>query len=488
MAPDTTRTPPRPRWPAVLTVERARPEGIRSRPNAWRLAVATVCFGAFMGQLDASIVTLTYGSLRTEFHTSLAAVEWVSLAYLLALVALLVPAGRLADAHGRKLLYLYGFAVFTLASAACGLAPSLVALVGFRVVQAAGAALMQANSVALVTTSAPRGRMRTALGVQAAAQALGLALGPTVGGALVSTLGWRWVFWVNVPVGVVALVSGHYLLPRTRARTRVARFDWAGLALLAVATTCALLGVSAASGLPVPGWSVVLLFCVAALAGWGFARRQRRIAAPLLDLALLRVRAVTSGLVGALSGYLVLFGPLVLVPVVLTARGASELTAGLVLTALPAGFALGATGGDRLLPRSLSDRGRCLTGAGVFLLATAALMAVPLTIAWLVPLLALVGVGLGTFTPANNALIMGAIPARSSGTGGGLVNMTRGLGTALGVALVTLALHLAAGGGTEAGARWSAAILVAVSAVAVVSARLGPEGGDHGRPRPELGA
>ncbi|MEU3346235.1 MFS transporter [Streptomyces sp. NPDC006700] len=488
MAPDTTRTPPRPRWPSVLTAERARPEGIRSRPNAWKLAVATVCFGAFMGQLDASIVTLTYGSLRTEFHASLAAVEWVSLAYLLALVALLVPAGRLADAHGRKLLYLYGFAVFTLASAACGLAPSLPALVGFRVVQAAGAALMQANSVALVTTSAPRGRMRSALGVQAAAQALGLALGPTVGGALVSTLGWRWVFWVNVPVGVVALVSGHYLLPRTRARTRVTRFDWAGLAMLAVATTCALLGVSAASGLPVPGWSVVLLFGVAAPAGWGFARRQRRIAAPLLDLALLRVRAVTFGLVGALSGYLVLFGPLVLVPVVLTARGASELTAGLVLTALPAGFALGATGGDRLLPRSLSDRGRCLTGAGVFLLATAALLAVPLTIAWLVPLLALVGVGLGTFTPANNALIMGAIPARSSGTGGGLVNMTRGLGTALGVALVTLALHLAAGGGTEAGARWSAAILVAVSAVAVVSARLGPERGDHRRTQPGRGA
>ncbi|MFF7902919.1 MFS transporter [Streptomyces sp. NPDC007920] len=488
MAPDTRRTPPRPRWPSVLTAERARPEGIRSRPNAWKLAVATVCFGAFMGQLDASIVTLTYGSLRTEFHASLAAVEWVSLAYLLALVALLVPAGRLADAHGRKLLYLYGFAVFTLASAACGLAPSLPALVAFRVVQAAGAALMQANSVALVTTSAPRGRMRSALGVQAAAQALGLALGPTVGGALVSTLGWRWVFWVNVPVGVVALVSGHYLLPRTRARTRVTRFDWAGLALLAVATTCALLGVSAASGLPVPGWSVVLLFGVAAPAGWGFARRQRRIAAPLLDLALLRVRAVTFGLVGALSGYLVLFGPLVLVPVVLTARGASELTAGLVLTALPAGFALGATGGDRLLPRSLSDRGRCLTGAGVFLLATAALLAVPLTIAWLVPLLALVGVGLGTFTPANNALIMGAIPARSSGTGGGLVNMTRGLGTALGVALVTLALHLAAGGGTEAGARWSAAILVAVSAVAVVSARLGPERGDHRRTQPGLGA
>ncbi|MEW2547570.1 MFS transporter [Streptomyces sp. NPDC047002] len=480
----TARTPIRPRaprLPALLTTERARPDGVRSRPNAWWLAVLTVCFGAFMGQLDASIVTLTYGSLRTGFHASLAAVEWVSLAYLLALVALLVPAGRLADAHGRKLLYLYGFAVFTAASVACGLAPSLGALVAFRVVQAAGAAMMQANSVALVTTSAPRERMRAALGVQAAAQALGLALGPTVGGALVSALDWRWVFWVNVPVGLIALVSGHYLLPRTRARSRAARFDWPGLALLAAATTGALLGVSAASGLPVPGWGVAALFALAALAGWGFVRRQRRAAAALLDLALLRVRAVAYGLVGALSGYLVLFGPLVLVPVLLTARGTSELTAGLVLTALPAGFALAATGGDRLLPRSLTDRGRCLAGAALCAVAVAALLVVPLTVGWLVPVLAVVGLGLGTFTPANNTMIMGAIPAGSSGTGGGLVNMTRGLGTALGVALVTLALH-AAGGGVQAGARWAAAVLTAAATAAIASAAA------VGRGRPRSGS
>ncbi|MFJ5031956.1 MFS transporter [Streptomyces sp. NPDC088560] len=477
MATDMKPPASRRRWPALLTVERARPEGIRARPGGWWLAVGAVCFGAFMGQLDASIVTLTYGSLRDEFRTSLAAVEWVSLAYLLTLVALLVPAGRLADAHGRKLLYLYGFAVFTLASAACGFAPCLLALVAFRVVQAAGAAMMQANSVALVTTSAPRERMRSALGVQAAAQALGLALGPTVGGALVSTLGWRWVFWVNVPVGVIALVGGHYLLPRTRARTRVARFDWRGLVLLASATTGALMGVSAASGLPVPGWGVAALFAVAAVTGRGFVRRQRGTAAPLLDLALLRVRAVTFGLLGAFSGYLVLFGPLVLVPVVLTARGTSELTAGLVLTALPTGFALAATGGDRLLPHGLPDRGRCLAGAALFLAATAALLVVPVTAAWLVPVLALTGLGLGTFTPANNAMVMGAIPAGSSGTGGGLVNMTRGLGTALGVALVTLALHLAGSTGTQTGARWAAVVLVAASATAVASAWLSPRTG-----------
>ena len=132
--------------------------------------------------------------------------------------------------------------------------------------------MLQANSVALVVTSAPREKMRTALGVQAAAQALGLALGPTVGAALVATLGWRWVFGINVPIGVVALVAGHYLLPRTRSRTPVPGFDWPGLAWLATATTALLLGVSAASGLPVPGWAVGALFAVAAGAAVGVRR------------------------------------------------------------------------------------------------------------------------------------------------------------------------------------------------------------------------
>ncbi|MEU1625211.1 MFS transporter [Streptomyces sp. NPDC020096] len=463
--------PPRRRpWPAFLLQERPRPDRIRNRPGAWWLAVATVCFGAFMGQLDASIVTLTYGSLRTEFHAPLAAVEWVSLAYLLALVALLVPAGRLADAHGRKLFYLYGFVVFTAASAACGLAPALGALIGFRVVQAVGAAMMQANSVALVATSAPRDRMRTALGVQAAAQALGLALGPTVGGALVSTLGWRWVFGVNVPIGLIAMIAGHYLLPRTRNRNRPLGFDWPGLALLALATTAALLGVSAASGLAVPGWGAAVLFAVALAAGWGFVVRQGRAAAPLLDLALLRLRAVSAGLLGALCGYLVLFGPLVLVPVVLTGAGSSELAAGLVLTALPAGFAIAATGADRLLPQGMADRGRCLLGAAVCAGTLGVLLAVPLDAVWLTPLLAVLGIGLGVFTPANNALIMGAVPSSCAGTGGGLVNMARGLGTALGVALVTLALHLS----SHDGPRWALVLLLAAAASAVLAAWSSP--------------
>ena len=162
----------------TLLREPARPAVIREHPLAPWFAVATVCFGAFMGQLDASVVTVAFPALQRQFGTGLAATQWVSLAYLLVLTALLVPAGRWSDRAGRKLLYLYGFVVFSAASAACGLAPSLGVLIALRLVQAAGAALLQANSVALVVTSVPARTRRAALGVQAAAQAVGLACGP----------------------------------------------------------------------------------------------------------------------------------------------------------------------------------------------------------------------------------------------------------------------------------------------------------------------
>jgi EmrB/QacA subfamily drug resistance transporter len=425
-----------------------------------------------MGQLDASIVTLAFPALRATFHASLAGVQWVSLSYLLTVVALLAPAGRLADALGRKQLYLYGFALFTLGSAACGLAPTLTALIGFRVLQGVGAALLQANSVALVTTSVPPNRMRTALGVQAAAQALGLALGPTLGGVLVDVLGWQWVFGVNVPVGVLGLVAGRYLLPRTRQRTPVRGFDFLGLALLILACTALLLAVSSVSGLALPVWSVAGLAVVGVGTAIAFVLHANRIGDGVIDLSLLRSRAVSGGLAAALGGYLVLFGPLVLVPVVLTADGASALRAGLVCTALPAGFGLAATIGTRLLPRSWSNARRCVSGALVCVLALVPLVFVAFGGVAFIALLGLLGLGLGLFTPPNNAMVMGAIPAAKSGLGGGLVNMARGIGTALGVALMTYVLNAS---GIDAGTRWGFGLLavlgIGVAGIAALAGR-----------------
>ena len=448
---------------ATLLREPARPAMIREHPLAPWFAVAAVCLGAFMGQLDASVVTVAFPALQRQFGAGLASVQWVSLAYLLVLTALLVPAGRWSDRAGRKLMYLYGFVLFAGASAACGFAPSLGALIALRVVQAGGAALLQANSVALVVTSVPARTRRAALGVQAAAQAIGLASGPVIGGLLVATAGWRWVFFLNVPVGVLAVVAGVYLLPRTRgaagqllAGQRPAGqapagrppadrrgTDPGGTVLLAAATTAGMLAISALSGLGAPAWTAAVLAAVAVLTGIALLRHERRVAAPMLDLRAMAASGTGSALLGALCAYLVLFGPLVLFPQIVSAQGGSAESAGLLLTALPAGFGLAAAVADKLLPAGWSNRRRCLLG-GAVVAASAAALAVPAPHAVSVVLLGLLGIGLGIYTPANNAEIMAAVPASDAAAAGGMVNMTRGTGTALGVAVVTLGLHAGA--------------------------------------------
>jgi EmrB/QacA subfamily drug resistance transporter len=456
--------------------EPARPAVVRESARAPWLAVGVVCFGAFMGQLDASIVTITFPAMERDFSVQVAAVQWVSLIYLLGLVALLAPAGRLGDAVGRKLVYTYGFAIFTLASLACGLAPSLGVLIGLRLVQAAGAAMLQANSVALVTTSAPKERMRFALGVQAGAQAVGLALGPTLGGLLTSTVGWRAVYWVNVPVGIVAIVAGRYLLPRTRAFSRPERFDWPGTLLLVAWTSGLLLVLSAASGLDIPTWMILALAAVTAAALAAFVYRQNRTDSPLIPLRLVRSPPLALGLAGSACGYLTLFGPLVLVPQLLGHDVGSEARTGLLLSALPLGFGLAALLGDAVLPRAWGNRQRGFLGAVLTGVAMAAAVFIPVEPVTTVVLLALAGLGLGVFVPANNTVVMRGTAASSASLLGGLVNMSRGIGTTLGISLMALALHLGThryAGAVHISARPAFIVLAAVAGVAAMIALAG---------------
>jgi MFS family permease len=453
----------------MLLREPARPAAVREHRLAPWFAVATVCFGAFMGQLDASVVTVAFPAMQRQFGASLAAAQWVSLAYLLALTALLVPAGRWSDRAGRKLVYLYGFLVFAGASAACGLAPSLGALIGLRVVQAAGAAMLQANSVALVVTSVPAGKRRAALGIQAAAQAVGLACGPVTGGLLVATAGWRWIFFLNVPVGLAAVLAGVYLLPRTRGLAKRDGTDLAGMALLAVSATAGMLAISAMSGLGWPAFAVAGCAAVTVLAAVALWRHELRAPAPLLDFRALAASGAWRALGGALCSYLVLFGPLVMVPQAVAERGGDALAAGLLLTSLPAGFGLTAALADRVLGPRWTSQARCVAG-GVLAAGCAAALVVPLGSAAMVVLLGLLGAGLGLYTPANNAEIMAMLPTRDAGTAGGMVNMTRGIGTALGVAVVTLGLHAAQlTGHPAAGPGLSMALLAAVGLLAAAA-------------------
>jgi MFS family permease len=396
----------------LIAAERPRPAWLRGHPKAWLAAVATVCVGAFLGQLDASIVAMAYHRIGRQFDAGLGSVQVISLTYLAALGALLLPYGRLSDRVGRKRVYLWGFALFAAASAACAAAPSLTVLASFRAVQGAAAAMLQANSVAIVATAAPARRLRSALGMQAAAQAIGLAAGPALGGLLVQTLGWRAIFALNVPVGLLGTVAGRYLLPRTRLQPD----EQAGVG------------------------------------------------------AVIRTPGVARGLGGALLAYLVLFGPIVLVPTVLQPTGTAPVVAGALLAALPAGFALGALDGQRILPPGWTIARQSVVGVGVTGCGLATLAWAPPAVhaAWAVGL-AVCGIGLGLFTPANNAFVMAAAPRAGAAVAGGLVSAGRAIGTAVATLLVAETASVAGGGRVSVAALLAAS--VAMAATVPVSSR-----------------
>jgi EmrB/QacA subfamily drug resistance transporter len=463
---------------ARLGAEPGRPHWVRRRPDAHWLVVATVCVGAFMGQLDASIVTVAFPTLQREFHADVGSVEWVALSYLLVLVCAVTAVGRFADMAGRKLLYTYGFGVFTIASVACGLAPNLLALDGLRVVQALGAAMLQANSVALITTAMPRDKLGRGIGVQGAAQALGLALGPTVGGLLIALGGWQLIFFVNAPAGVVGILLGWFFLPRSRHLQQPTRFDWRGLAAFVPAVG----GVLAALSLgPDHGFGTPLVLSLAGVGLVGcvlFVAQERRARAPIVDLRLFSRVPFAAGVISGFLSYAVLFGVLFVIPFLFeSGLGLSAGVSGLALTALPAALALAAPLAgrlaDRVGARPLTVTGMLLAGLGLMVIAV-----IHKDIGVVAGELALIGLGLGMFTPANNAAIMASAPREQSGTAGGLLNMTRGLGTAMGVALSGVVFgwgqaHAAGSTGVRDGASATVVVLAALAVLAAVLAALG---------------
>jgi MFS family permease len=233
MTPGAVEPPSDFRWRHVLQgVEPPPAARLASHPSHHWLIVAVTCMGAFIGQLDASIVQLALPALKQSFDTSVNDVRWVAVAYLLAYASFLPVFSRVCEMYGRKLLYLAGFAVFAIASLLCGLAPDLGWPVAFRVAQGVGGALLGANSIAILLKSVDPERRARAIGLFTAPQAIGVSAGPVAGGLLLDALGWRWVFWVAVPFGLVAALCGWLILPCTADRASDKSFDRTGALLL----------------------------------------------------------------------------------------------------------------------------------------------------------------------------------------------------------------------------------------------------------------
>ncbi|HEY7248121.1 MAG TPA: MFS transporter [Xanthobacteraceae bacterium] len=415
------------------------PARIFERAASYRwLVIGTVCIGAFMGQVDSSITQLLLPRLESGFDAQLSTVSWVAVAYLLAMAAFLPIFGRLADILGRKLLYTGGFLLFVLSSALCGLSPNLPVLIAFRVLQGVGAALLSSNSVAIVVAAAGSEMRGRALGIQAAAQAVGLSAGPAIGGLVLDLLDWRWVFFINVPVGLAGTVLGWLVLPVTRNLPADARFDWKGALLIAPALTAAMavLNQGYAWGATSPLLLGAALAAVVLLVL--FVRCERGAHAPLIDLALFRRRAFALGNIAGLLSYAALFGLFFLMPFMLVrAYHDSILVAGLRLCVVPvligAVAPLGGVLYDKVGARLPTILGMAICVGALMMLATvldAARESLPLMMLGL----ALFGAGQGLFVSPNNSAIVAAAPASLTGEAGGLLNVTRACGVSAGVA------------------------------------------------------
>lgn len=430
--------------------------------QAWHpgLIVGLVSMGALIGQLDATIVQLALPTLGRVFDAPLQHVSWVALAYLAAFVSFLAVFGRLCEMFGRKSLYLVGYFVFILASALCGLAASFEQLLLFRFLQGMGGALLGANSISiLVKTVSPAQRGR-ALGWFAAAQAVGMSAGPVLGGLLLSTLGWRWIFWLTVPVGALAFLLGWLALPRSAEAGRPEPFDWGGAVLIgpALVLVVTVLNHVSRGGL-LSGETLGGLAVVAVLLAL-LVKRERAAPAPLIHPALFKSPAFCSAAVGVMLAYAQLFGMFFLMSFA-QGHGFGEPpgVAGLHLAIIPVALGLTAPFSSRLRERIgerwIGPAGMALSLAAVLLL-LATLGRVENHrlsdgIAY-----GLFGMGLGLYIAPNNHVALAAVPPALSGPAGALLNLMRALGTSLGVAGAASVLALNLAGRAEAAKGWIA--------------------------------
>ena len=407
--------------------------------------------GTFMAAVDGSVVNAILPVLRSTLRTDVAVIEWVITVYLLVVSGLLLGFGRLGDLRGHKDIYLAGMAAFIGSSAMCGLAPSAGWLIAARALQAVGAAMQFANSPAILTKTFPATERGRALGLQATMTYLGLSVGPALGGLLAQYLSWRWVFFINVPVGGLALYLCTRFIARDEPDPGKPPFDLAGAALFFSGLLSLLFALNRghAWGWSSPATVGLVTFAVALL--MIFVRVERHRASPMLDLSLFGVRAFSSSAASAVLNYVCLYGVLFLVPFYLIqGRGLSPSRAGVLLTTQPLVMMLAApvSGAisDRRGTRVPAALGMALLASGLLLLSRARLDTPLYQVALA---LAVCGLGTGIFIAPNNSALLGAAPKNRQGIASGVLATARSAGMVLGVglmgAILTTVLHDGAG-------------------------------------------
>ena len=408
-------------------------------------ALVSLSLTMLLSSLGTSIANISLPTLVQAFSASFQAVQWVVLAYLLAITTLIVSVGRLGDLLGRRRLMLVGISVFTAASIVCGAATELWMLITARAAQGFGSAVMMALTMALVGEAVPKERAGSAMGLLGTMSAVGTALGPSLGGMLIAGFGWRAIFFVNLPLGLVAFLLVYRYLPTDRPAAARPSFDYRGSLLLAL--TLAAYALAMTLGRGNFGILNAALLCIAVAGAGLFAVVESKVSSPLVRLALFRNRAVSAGfamssLVTTVAMTTLVVGPFYLV-------GALALDAahvGLVMSAGPLVAALVGVPAGRAVDRFGARR---TTFAGLTLMATGcvALSLVPDAYgAWgyIVPLVT-VTAGFAMFQAANNTAVMVEVDANQRGVVSGLLNLSRNLGLITGASVMGAVFSLGSG-------------------------------------------
>jgi EmrB/QacA subfamily drug resistance transporter len=408
-----------------------------------------------MATLDSSIVNIALPTLARELEFNMPAdaalqhVKWVVVIYLLVITCLLLPFGRLSDQYGRRKVFGFGFIIFTLGSSLCAFSTTLGWLVISRIIQAAGGAMLMANGPAVITAAFPASERGTALGTMAMVVSAGLISGPSIGGLLISELGWRSIFLVNLPIGMLGfLLVYRFISPDAHPKGHKLPFDWAGALLQTIILLSSIvlfdppsISFSGGDSIPIPRWALAILIVFLTAI---FVRVEADARAPLFDLSLLKDRIFWTANVASFLIFVAISSPTILMPFYLEeVMHFSTKKTGAFMTAVPLTILIVApiSGrlSDRFGSRGLSVGGALICALSLFLFfgwglgANASQLAIALGLSSL-------GLSLGLFQSPNNNAIMSSVPFTKLGVASALLATVRNLGLVIGTGMAA-SLH-----------------------------------------------
>jgi len=401
------------------------------------LVLISVGTGTFMTALDSSVVNTVLPLINQTFGGNISLIQWVVTIYLLTVSGLLLSFGRIGDIKGHRQIYLMGFAIFIVGSALCGVAPSAELLIASRAFQALGAAMLASNSPAILTKSFPANQRGQALGLQATMTYLGLTLAPSLGGWLAQSISWRTVFYINLPIGLLAFGSSWRFVPSDQPTKRQERFDIFGALTFLLGLVALLVSLNQGHAI---GWTsswIIGLFMIAILLLIIFFFIEQNHPQPMLDLALFKQTIFSTSVISAVMNYICVYSILFLLPFYLIqGREFNPAYAGMILTIQPIVMAIVAP-----ISGMLSDRigvqfpgtiGLFTLGIGIYLLSRLGFNSSILDIAIA---LSIVGLGTGIFISPNNSALMGSAPQNRQGIAAGVMATARSVGMVMGVGI-----------------------------------------------------